>query len=120
MSAPPDNKNRSIVLYANIWKDDAPNYLGAGKLFKTKEEALEEKDRFPGLIEHAAVPVDVHPWAVNRPVVAYLTIWREGCLLKYFVESYSTKEEAEEFANRKAKDTCDDVFYAALPARLPK
>ena len=57
MSASADNKNRSTVLYANIWKDDAPNYLGAGKLFKTKEEALEEKDRFPDLIYRAAIAV---------------------------------------------------------------
>ena len=57
MNAPPDNKNRSVVLYANIWKNGAPNYLGAGKLFKTKEEALEEKDRFPGLICRVALAV---------------------------------------------------------------
>lgn len=57
MNAPSDNKNRSTVLYANIWKDDAPNYLGAGKLFKTIEEALEEKDRFPGLICRTAIAV---------------------------------------------------------------
>ena len=45
------------MLYANIWKDDAPNYLGAGKLFKTEEEALEEKDRFPDFIYRAAIAV---------------------------------------------------------------